>query len=76
MNISDNNSKRNWTKLPTFASVSDKYGVSNYAGAAIASATLIDYAIITKVDKSRVIGPHKLGDEKRRCREERREVEY
>ena len=51
------------------------YGVSNYAGAAIASSTLVDYAIITKVDKIQDIGPQKLGDERRRCREERREAE-
>ena len=49
MNISDNSSKRNLTKLNlTFACY--RYGVSNYAGAAIASPTLVDYAIITKVD--------------------------
>ena len=65
MNISDNSSKRNLSKIPTLASVCDRYGVLNYAGAAIASATLVDYAIITKVDKSQVIGPQKLGDERK-----------
>ena len=74
-NLSDNSSKRNLTKLPTLASVCDRYGVSSYAGAAIASATLVNYAIITKVDKSQVIGPQKLEDERRRCREERRKAE-
>ena len=74
-NISDNSFKRNLTKLPTLASVCDRYDVSNYAGAAIVSATLVDYAIITKVDESQVIGPQKLGEERRRCREERREAE-
>ena len=52
MNISDNSFKRNLTKFPTLASVCDRYDVSNYAGAAIASATLVDYAIITKFNKS------------------------
>ena len=75
MNISENSSERNLTKLSTLASVCKRYGVSNYAGAAIASATLVDYAIITKVDKSQIIGPQKLGDERRRRREERREAE-
>ena len=65
MNISDNSSKKNLTKLPTLASVCDRYGVSNHAGAAIASAMLVDYASITKVDKSQVIEPQKLGDERR-----------
>ena len=36
---------------------------------------LVDYAIITKVDKSQVIGPQKLGDDRRQCREERQEEE-
>ena len=36
---------------------------------------MVDDAIITKVDKSQVIGPQKLGDERKRCREERREAE-
>ena len=74
-NISENSSKKNLIKLPTLASVCNRYGVSNYAGAAIASATLVNYAIITKVDKSKIIGPQKLGDEKRRYRKERREAE-
>ena len=74
MSISDSSSKRNLTKLPTLSSVCKRYSVSNYAGAAIASATLVDYAIKTKVDKRQVIGPQKLGDERRRCREERRET--
>ena len=41
MNISHNSSKRKLTKLPTLASVCNRYGVSNYAGAAIASPTLV-----------------------------------
>ena len=57
MNKSDNSSKRNLTKFPILASVCYKYGVSNYSCAAIASTTLVDYAIITKVDKSQAIGP-------------------
>ena len=75
MKISDNSSKRNLTKLPTLASVCDKYGVSNYAGAVIASTTLVDYTIIPKVYKSQVIEPQKLGYDRRRRREERREAE-
>ena len=63
------------TKLPILASVCNMYGVSNCAGAAIALTTLVDYTITTKVDKSQVIGPQKLGDMRRRCREEKWEVE-
>ena len=57
MTMSDNSSKRNLTKLFNLASVCDRYGMSNYAGADIASATLVDYGIITKVNTSQTIGP-------------------
>ena len=40
--------------------------MSNYAGVAVTSATLIDYDIITKMNASQIIGPKKLGDERRR----------
>ena len=73
--MSDNSSKRNLTKLSNLVSVCDRYCVSNYAGAAIASATLVDYGIIIKVNSSQIIGPQKLGDERSRCREEKREEE-
>ena len=46
-----------------------------YADAAIPSATLVDYAITSKVDKSQVIGPQKLGDKRKQNRKERREAE-
>ena len=52
MNIPHNSFKTNLTKLSTLTLVCNKYGVSNYAGAAIASATLVDYSIINKADKS------------------------
>ena len=41
----------------------------------IASATLVDYGIVTKVNTSQIIEPQKLGDERRRFREARREAE-
>ncbi|QQP57414.1 Hypothetical protein FKW44_002391, partial [Caligus rogercresseyi] len=39
---------QNRTRLPTLAATCDRYLVSNYAGAAIASAALIDYGVIDK----------------------------
>ena len=69
----DNSSKRNLSKLPNLASVCDRYGVSIML--VLASAALVDYGIITKVNTSHIIGPQKLGDERRRCREARREAE-
>jgi hypothetical protein len=65
---SENRSKRNLIKLPTLARECDRYGVSNSAGAAIATATLIDYGIITQDDPSSVIDRSKL----RRQREQLR----
>ena len=72
--MSNNSSKKNWTKRPNLASVCFRYGLSNYAGVAITSATLVDYGIITKVNTSQIIiGLEKLGDERRRCWEKRGE---
>ena len=65
--MSDNCSKKNVIKLSNLASVCDRYGVSNYAGVAVTSATIIDYDIIIKMNTSQIIGPKKLGDERRRC---------
>lgn len=44
------------TRLPTC----DQFLISDYAGAAIDTTALTDYGIITKDDKSQVIGLHKL----------------
>ena len=56
-------------------SLNNRYAGKNYAGTAIASAALVNYAIVNKVDTNQVIGLQKLGDERRRCREERQEAE-
>lgn len=49
--------------------------ISDYVGAAIATATLTDYGIITKDDKSQVIGPHELRDARQKYRLKRQENE-
>ena len=64
MNILDNSSKRNLAKLSNLAGVCNRYGVPNYAGAAIALTTMVHYAIITRDDRSEVVGSQKLGDER------------
>ena len=51
-------------KLPKLAKISDRYGVSNTVGAAIASAALEDLGIITKTDKTNVIDRSKLKRER------------
>ena len=57
---------QNRTRLPKTAEACDRYLVGDRAGAAIASAVLVDYGIIREDDKSQVIGPRKLADERHR----------
>ena len=61
-------SERNMTKLPTVARECDRYGVSNTAGAAIATAALVDYGIITASNSTAVIDRCKLRRERERLR--------
>lgn len=60
----------NTTPLPTLAQVCDRYGLSNRAGAAAATATLIDFHIVSKEDKTAIIDHHKLARERRRHRQQ------
>ena len=60
--------KINRTRLPKTAEACDRYLVSDRAGAAIASAVLTDYGLITDQDKTHVIGPRKLADERHKYR--------
>jgi hypothetical protein len=48
-------SSRNMMKFPTVARECDRYGVSNTAGAAIATAALTDYGVIIEGDTNLVI---------------------
>ena len=50
----------NLKRLPNLARTCDRYGISPRAGAAIASAVLEDYGIITSADKTHVISRCKL----------------
>lgn len=52
--------KRNIIKIPTVARECDRYGISNAAGAAIATATLIDYGVIKSGDSATVIDRAKI----------------
>lgn len=58
-NLADRCSKQNRMRLPTLAPTCDRYMISDYAGAA----TLVDYDIITKDDRSKAVGPRKQRDE-------------
>lgn len=52
--------EKNMTPIPTVALQADRYGISNAAAAAISTATLVDYAIISPDDKNNIIDPNKV----------------
>ena len=60
--------RKKFNKIPTFARECDHYNVSNSAGAAIATATLIDYGIITPNDTSLIIDRCKLRRQREKLR--------
>jgi len=51
---------RNTTPIPTIAMESERYGVSNRAAAAIGTAVLVDYGVISAADKTNIIDPKKI----------------
>jgi hypothetical protein len=55
-------------KLPTLARACDRYGILDRSAAAIATAVLEDYGIVTANDSSSVIDPSKLRRERKRKR--------
>jgi len=59
---------KNMMPLPTLSRECDRYGVSNTVGAAIATATLTDYGIVTENDKTLAVDRSKLWRERERLR--------
>lgn len=57
----DLNNNRNLIKLPTLATVLDRYKVTDRIGAAIASATLQDIGLVNETNKRMIIDPSKVG---------------
>ena len=57
-------------KLPSLALISDRTGVSDRTAACIASATLTDYGVINKDDKSKVIDKNKVRRARSKLRNE------
>jgi hypothetical protein len=55
-------------KLPTLARTSDRYGLSDRASAAVATAVLQDIGLVTEEDKSHVIDRSKLRRERAKKR--------
>ena len=61
INLECSSSKnRNKTAIPNIAFEADRYGVSNRAAAAISTATLVDYGIISSEDNVNVIDHRKV----------------
>lgn len=55
--------------LPHLATMSDRYGLSDRAAAAVASAVLQDVGLISKTDHNNVIDRHKLRREREKARQ-------
>ena len=53
---------QNRTRLLTLPATCDRYLIGVYVGAAIATATLIDYGIITKNDNTQIVIKYKMRD--------------
>lgn len=51
---------RNTVPIPTIALEADRYGVSNRAAAAISTATLVDYGVISLEDQINIVDHHKV----------------
>ena len=51
---------RNTTQIPTIALEAERYGVSNRAAAAIGTAALVDYGVVSADDKTNVIDRKKI----------------
>ena len=65
---SESESCRNRMKFPTVARECDRYGVSDAAGAATATAALTDYGIIKEHDRTTIIGRAKLRRQRQQLR--------
>lgn len=72
LNIVENKSQDSVScrRLPALARACDRYGISDRSAAAIASAVLEDFGIVTASDLSNVIDPSKIRRERKRKRSE------
>ena len=60
-------------RLPALASACDRYGISERSGAAIATAVLEDFGVVSPNDTSRVIDPSKI---RRECKRTRNQLRF
>ena len=61
--------ERNMTAIPTIALEADRYGVSNRAAAAISSAALVDYGLISPEERINIIDHSKVWRARQNLRE-------
>lgn len=69
----EDTSDNNLTPIPTVALEADRYGVSNRAAAAICTAALIDYGIVTPDDRTNVVDHHKVWRARQKVRKSLKE---
>ena len=65
---------RNTTQIPTIALEAERYGVSNRAAAAIGTAALVDYGVVSADDKTNVIDPKKIWRAREKLRKSLKET--
>ena len=63
-------------RLPALASACDRYGITDTSGAAIATAVLEDFGVVSSHDTSHVIDPSKIRRERKRKRNQLRFSQY
>ena len=61
--------QRNTKPIPTVALEAERFGVSNRGAAAIATAALIDYGVVSVSDKTNIIDPKKIWRAREHLRE-------
>jgi hypothetical protein len=69
LKVNEKKKSKHRIDLPTLAVTCDRYGISDRASAAIASAVLTDVGFISKEDRTRVIDRSKVRRERKRKRE-------
>ena len=64
--------ERNRTRIPTVALEAERYGVSNRAAAAISTAALFDFGVVSEDDRSSVVDHHKVWRARKQLRKDMR----
>lgn len=63
---------RNIVQIPTVALEAERYGISNRAAAAISTAALVDYGVVSHQDRSNIIDHHKVWRARQQLRKDMR----